>query len=82
MVGGDGVPHSAKNKTLRRRCGRNGRFEAQKLFGGLPAPLSNFFRIPTVGTERIVLPMVAAARERDRIARLHLGLELIDWEGS
>lgn len=30
-------------------------------------------------TTEIILPKVAAARERDRIVRLRLGLDLIDW---
>lgn len=28
-----------------------------------------------------VLPKIAAARERDRLARIALGLPLIDWSG-
>jgi hypothetical protein len=35
---------------------------------------------PPTKYEPIALPMVAASWQRDRAARLHLGLELIDWE--
>ena len=41
------------------------------------APWS-WLQIGQIATE-MVLPKVAAARERDRVTRLRLGLPLIDW---
>jgi hypothetical protein len=37
-----------------------------------------WLQIGQIATE-IILPKVAAARERDRVARLRLGLPLINW---
>jgi hypothetical protein len=38
----------------------------------------SWLQIGQIVTE-VVLPKVAAARERDRVVRLRLGLDLVDW---
>jgi hypothetical protein len=66
MVGAQVVPHSVKTNDIAQRCGRKGAAERQKLFSALPSPKSN---LPMPD-----LPMVAAARQRDRLTRIRLGM--------
>ena len=85
LVGGDDVSEPAKNKELGRRCGRKAHFEPQRILSDVPAPVNATEQ--RIAAEQAwaaetlppnTLPTVAAALDRDREARIRLGLPLIN----
>jgi len=58
---------AAGNDGANRKVAERGALDFESIFG---TPLS----------QAHVLPLIRAARDRDRAARRRLGLDLVDWE--